>query len=113
MTSVRRRATSCVGLCLLIAMACGCSGGDGRGTQRITGWSAADAELQLWIDTCNGDPETTTTESEDEVVITVTSTRQRSGDDCQDVVTVVLSEPLMDRAVVDGKTGRAAPSMEG
>ncbi|WP_380162711.1 hypothetical protein [Kineococcus sp. R86509] len=100
--------------CLLTAFAAGCADGEGRGPQRIEGWSVSDDdELILWVDTCDGDPETTLEESDAEVVITVVSTKRSSDDDCQEPVTVVLSQPLGDREVADGKTGDKAPSMEG
>ena len=113
MISTRLRLVSFTSACLLAVLATGCAGGEGRGPQRIEGWSVADDKLNLWIDTCDGDPETTLEESEAEVVITVISTKRDVGDACQDPVEVVLSQPLGDRRVVDGTTGEEAPPMEG
>ncbi|WP_041292397.1 hypothetical protein [Kineococcus radiotolerans] len=113
MTSTRPRLMRFAGGCLLAVLATGCADGEGRGPQRIEGWSVADDELNLWVDTCDGDPETTLEESDAEVVITVISTKRDTDDDCQDPVKVVLSQPLDGRRVVDGKTGEEAPPMEG
>lgn len=73
----------------------------------------ADDELTSRIDGCEGDLETTLEESDGEVVITVVSTTRSSDDGGRNPVTVVLSQPLGDRQVVDGKTGDEVPPTEG
>ncbi|NTW40198.1 MAG: hypothetical protein HGA44_09975 [Cellulomonadaceae bacterium] len=91
----------------------GCSPTQERGPQPIVGWSVADDVVHLWVDTCNGDPETTVVETDDGVTITVVSTRRNPGDACQDSIAVTLDAPLGDRSLVDGVTGREPEPMEG
>ena len=65
-----------------------------------------DATLQLTIDACDADDNRADAAlSKTEVVITVTTDDPVGGDDCADVLTVDLTEPLGDRAVVDRSTG--------
>lgn len=65
-----------------------------------------DGILGLAVEGCNGDLSAEAQESPTEVVVTVMGPSP-SGDDCLDSVRVLLEEPLADRAVVDGSTGRA------
>jgi hypothetical protein len=85
----------------------------GRGPQQIVGWSVDTAVLHLWVDTCNGDPETDVVEAADDVTVTVVSTRGNPGDACQDRVTVTLTAPLGNRRLLDGSTGQEPEPMEG
>jgi hypothetical protein len=85
----------------------------GRGPQRIVGWSVDAMVLHLWVDTCNGDPETDVVETADDVTVTVVSTGGDPGDACQDPVTVTLTAPLGNRRLLDGSTGHEPEPMEG
>ncbi len=98
---------------LMILAGCSSPATVERGPQPITGWSVADDVLHLWVDTCNGDPEVDVVETAQEVTVTVVSTRQNPGDACLDDVSVRLEEPLGDRGLIDGATGRAPEPMEG
>lgn len=102
-----------VGLLVIVAAVAACSPDQGRGPQPIVGWSVADSEVHLWVDTCNGEPEAEVVETSTDVTITVVSTRQNPGDGCQDNLTVELDAPLDGRTLVDGATGRTPEPMEG
>ncbi|MFI8633595.1 hypothetical protein ACIGEP_13465 [Microbacterium sp. NPDC077663] len=47
------------------------------------------------------------------MTITVTATKRSQGDACLDDVRVELDQPLGDRQVIDGATGKAPPGIEG
>ncbi|MBO9554721.1 hypothetical protein [Cellulomonas sp.] len=102
-----------IGVVALFGALCACTPAEVRGEHRIIGWSVAGDVLHLWIDTCNGDPASEVVETDDDVTVTIVSTRRNPGDACQDVVEVALSEPLGDRTLVDGATGREPAPMEG
>lgn len=62
--------------------------------------------LELYVNTCHGDPEVTSLVQEaDRVEVEVTSTSRRAGDGCLDAVVLELDAPLGDRPLVDGSTG--------
>ena len=65
-----------------------------------------DRTLVLSIDACNGSNTAETTERSDQVRVKVRTDEARGGDDCSDVVTIQLKEPLGDRPLIDGSTGR-------
>lgn len=99
-------------LALLIALvtSAACSSGEERGPERISGWAVNDdGQLQVLIDTCNGDAKTYVVEDDDQVTVTVVSTRTRPGNDCLDLIDVPLTTPLGDRTLIDGLSGREAP----
>ncbi len=61
--------------------------------------------IDLGVASCNADHAVTIEEeSVDEVEVTVTATGD-DGNDCMDVVTIVLQKELGDRTLVDGSTG--------
>ncbi len=66
-----------------------------------------DRTLVLGIDACNGSNEAKTTERSDQVRVKVRTDDAPGGDDCSDVVTIQLKEPLGDRPLIDDSTGRA------
>src|SRR4051812_918435 len=105
----RQAVTAVAAAVVLVA----CSSGGRRGPQAIVGGSVDDAVLHLWIDTCNGDPETEVVETADNVTVTVVSTGRNPGDACQDPVTVTLAAPLGERPLIDGSTGDEPEPMEG
>jgi hypothetical protein len=102
-----------IGLVAVTAFLVACSSDEGRGPRPIVGWSVDAGVLHLWIDTCDGDPETDVVETADDVTVTVVSTRRDPGDACQDPVTVTLTAPLGDRSLIDGSTGQEPEPMEG
>lgn len=108
-----RTATGVVAALAGVAILAACSPAEGRGPQPISGWSVADDELRLWVDTCNGDPEVDIVETDEDVTVTIVSTRQNPGDGCQDNVVATLAAPLGDRALIDGATGEEPEPMEG
>lgn len=65
--------------------------------------------LQLYVDSCNGEPEVTVLEQTDaEVRVEITSTTPApgwGGNDCLDGLELTLDAPLGDRALVDLSTG--------
>jgi hypothetical protein len=61
----------------------------------------------LELDACNGSNEAKTTEQPDQVRVDVRTDDAPGGDDCSDVLTIQLKEPLGDRPVIDGSTGRS------
>ncbi|MQA32646.1 hypothetical protein GCU49_03565 [Modestobacter roseus] len=103
----------CLTTLAAIAVLTACSSDEERGPQPIVGWSTDGDVLQVWLPTCNGDPETEVLHADDRVTVTVVATKRDPSDACQDSVTVLLDEPLGDRTVVDGSTGREAEPMEG
>jgi len=105
----RQAVTAVAAAVVLVA----CSSGERRGPQAIVGWSVDDAVLHLWIDTCNGDPETEVIETVEDVTITVVSTKRDPGNACQDPVAVTLAAPLGERPLIDGSTGDEPEPMEG
>jgi hypothetical protein len=105
-----RRAVTAVAAVVALAA---CSPAEGRGPQAIVGYSVDDVVLHLWIDTCNGEPETDVVETAEDVTITVVSTKRDPGNACQDPVTVTLAAPLGDRPLIDGSTGDEPEPMEG
>ena len=70
--------------------------GDGRTLQLFTG--GCEGQLSVNVDE----------QSADEVTVTVTA-RGADGSDCLEEATVVLSEKLGDRMLVDGSTGDIVP----
>jgi hypothetical protein len=66
-----------------------------------------DRTLVLELDACNGSNEAKTTERPDQVRVDVRTDDAPGGDDCSDVITIQLNEPLGDRPVIDGSTGRS------
>lgn len=62
-------------------------------------------QLRLRLGTCNAALSAEADETEDEVVVTVTA-RNSSGNDCADTLVIDLTDPLGDRAVVDGSDGQ-------
>jgi hypothetical protein len=101
------------GLLAAAVVLAACSPAESRGPQRIVGWSVDAMVLHLWVDTCNGDPETDVVETADDVTVTVVSTGGNPGDACQDPVTVTLTAPLGNRRLLDGSTGHEPEPMEG
>lgn len=65
-----------------------------------------DRVLRLIVASCNADLTAEVEEGDTEVEITVTM-RNNTRNACEDVLQISLSEPLDDRMVVDGSTGRA------
>ena len=61
--------------------------------------------LEFDVDTCNADLEGSVVESPATVEVTITA-RNDTTSDCRDMLLVVLEEPLGDRDLVDGATGR-------
>lgn len=59
--------------------------------------------LDVAVDSCHGDPEVEVVESDEAVTLSVMATDTK--DDCQDLLTVPLDEPLGDRVVRDGRDG--------
>lgn len=59
--------------------------------------------LDVAVDSCNGDPAVEVRESDEAVTLSVVATGNE--DDCQDVATVSLDDPLGDRVVRDGRDG--------
>lgn len=59
--------------------------------------------LDVAVNSCNGNPTVDVIESEEEVTLSVVASD--SMDDCQDVVTVELEEPLGERKVRDERDG--------
>jgi hypothetical protein len=85
----------------LVLVLAGCAG-----DARVVEVRATDdpAVLDVFVDTCNADLNTTVTETGEEVVIDVEDSDRAlfdaGGDDCQDLVTIELDEPLGERSVV-------------
>lgn len=66
--------------------------------------------IELGVGSCNGDPELVLFGiTDDEVLVKVIafSTPMHGGEECLDIVTVHLGEPLGDRVVVDNHTGKS------
>lgn len=61
--------------------------------------------LEFGVDTCNADLEASVVESAATVEVTIIA-RDDTTNDCRDMLTVVLDDPLADRELVDGATGR-------
>jgi hypothetical protein len=82
----------------------GCGGR--RDAQVVDAELLGDRTLVLQIDACNADENRVSiTEEQDLVTISVSTDDPPGGDDCGDLVTVELADPLGDRILVDEKTG--------
>ena len=67
----------------------------------------APAELEVGVQSCNGNPEITQlTETDQQVRVEVTATVFDPGDSCLDLIVVALDAPLGDRELVDLTSGR-------
>jgi len=67
----------------------------------------AAAELEVGVQSCNGNPEITQlTETDQQVRVEVTATVFDPGDSCLDLIVVALDAPLGDRELVDLTSGR-------
>lgn len=93
-----------VGIALALALA-GC-GGPEPSRAPVEVWSArltAPGTVELVVQSCNGDPEVTRlVETDVDVSVEVTATVPlREGPACQDLLEVVLAEPLGDRVLLD------------
>jgi hypothetical protein len=65
------------------------------------------AELEVGVQSCNGNPEITQlTETDQQVRVEVTATVFDPGDSCMDLIVVALDAPLGDRELVDLTSGR-------
>ena len=95
------RAAAPAGATALVLLLAGCAG-----NARVVEVRATDDPVvfDIIVDTCNADLDTTVTETGGEVVIDVEDPDHAlfdtGGDDCQDLVTIELDEPLGDRPVV-------------
>lgn len=82
-----------------------------RGPVAITEASSTGSGLQLYVGSCNGEPEVTALEETDtEIRVEVTSTTPAPGwpgNDCLDGLELTLDAPLGDRALIDLSTGEA------
>lgn len=80
-----------------------------RGPVAVTEAEAIDGTLQLYVGSCNGEPEVTLLEqTATEVRVEVTSTTPAPGwpgADCLDGLALTLDAPLGDRTLVDASTG--------
>jgi hypothetical protein len=75
---------------------------------RLIQVTVVDHQLDLGIDSCNAEKiDIQVDESDDAVRIAVRVTNPAEGDDCGDTPSVRLDQPLGDRRLVDGSTGRA------
>ena len=68
----------------------------------------AGVEIALQVASCNADPTAQVEERSDEVIVRVTRSTPKSpfgGPDCADAVVIELEAPLLDRPLIDGRTG--------
>ncbi len=78
-------------------------------------YDAGSPQIQVTVDSCNRDPHLLVSEA-DEIQVSASVARRFSlsgGDDCQDVVTVGLREPVGARAIIDARTGLEVPVNDG
>lgn len=81
-----------------------CAGPDDLSISEVTSVSADGRTLRLTINSCHGNPTVMVDESADRVIL-----HARGGataDDCADLATVTLREPLGDRIVIDATSQR-------
>jgi len=62
--------------------------------------------IHFGVDTCNAELSAEVVESPAQVVVTITAQKDTT-DDCRDQLVVVLAEPLRDRELINGATGKA------
>jgi hypothetical protein len=75
---------------------------------RLSQVTVVDRQLDLGIDSCNAEKiDIEVNESDDAVRIAVRVTNPAEGDDCRDTPSVRLDQPLGERRLIDGSTGRA------
>lgn len=68
--------------------------------------------LELGVGSCNGYPRAFLLHQDEESIrlrVEANSTPLKGGNDCEDYVTVYLTNPLGDRAIIDDHTGRNVP----
>jgi hypothetical protein len=71
----------------------------------VVGASPDARTLRLSVGSCNADLTTAVEETSSRVTVTVTA-RNNTSDDCLDGLTIRLDEPLGQRELVDGVTGK-------